>query len=76
MRVSSLNFHFDKAPVFTARQYGATRWIEVRDVDAKHDTFAIFTGGDRSFEQLTIIAAALTAAWSESEPADAIPWAR
>ena len=66
MKISSLHFHFEKPPIFTARRYGETQWIEARDADARYDKFDIFIDGDRSFEALTAIVAAMNAAWSDA----------
>ncbi len=71
MRVSSMNFHFESAPLFTARSYGSSRWIEVSgptDRGGADLSFAIFVDKGQSFDELSIIADALTAAWSSCRP--------
>ncbi len=75
MRISSLNYHFEKAPIFTARRYGSSQWIDVAEAHASDESFAIFVDGDQSFEELEKVASALTAAWSGNgqSVADSVP---
>ena len=66
MRISSLNYHFERAPIFTAKRYGSSQWIDVAEADRSDDSFAIVVHGDRTFEELEMVASALTAAWSRN----------
>ena len=64
MRISSLNYHFERAPIFTAKRYSSSQWIDVAEADGSDDSFAIFVHGGRTFEELEMVASALTAAWT------------